>query len=87
MEVNCHGCTQIINTESDVRLCNYCLTNLLCSYRPGELYVDIIGTTWIRMEDNIDKHLEDFFFNPRTGEYKHASRIVYRACNSHIYRR
>jgi len=33
------------------------------------------GKTWIRMHDAADHHLEDYFFDPESGEYYHASRI------------
>lgn len=48
----------------------------LYAYPPGTHYKNHKGEVWIRMQDSVDRHLESFFFNPKTGEYKHASRIA-----------
>lgn len=79
MEVKCHKCEKAYDCElnKEQGLCNYCKTKLIISMLPGTQIQDESNNTWIRMKDSIDKHLEGYYFNPGTGEYKHASRIVY----------
>ena len=83
MEVKCHKCGELYWCELDEEqgLCSYCKTELAVSLPPGSQIKDRNGVAWIRMEDDIDRHLEDSYFNPITGRWKHASRIIYQgAC-------
>jgi hypothetical protein len=35
--------------------------------------IEIKGVKWIRIRDYIDKHLEDYWLNTKTGEIIHGS--------------
>ena len=79
MDVSCYMCGKSYYCEmyEEQGLCDYCKTNEAVEAKAGWKIVDKKGVEWIRMEDCIDKHLEGYYFNPKTGEYYHASRIIY----------
>jgi len=59
------------------KMCNFCLTNEAIDNEPGTPMVDRHGGSWIRMVDDIDMHLEGYYCNIFTGEYLHASKLIY----------
>ena len=79
-DVNCHKCGKIYSCElgEDQGLCPYCKTKLAESLPPGSQIKDNNNIVWIRMSDSITHHLEGFYFNPQDGNWKHASRIIYK---------
>jgi len=80
MEVKCHKCSNLYNCAlgEEQGLCHYCKTKLADSLPPGSQIKDCNDIVWIRMVDSSSHHLEGFYFNPVTGNWKHASSIVYK---------